>query len=94
MTDLPSGPFSHPILLSEFAPISLQTFLNTAAHARLVERHKIFDKFQSGFRHKHSTETTLLRMTNDILMHADKGEYFILILLDCCLQYHQSCHFI
>ncbi|KAK0147269.1 hypothetical protein N1851_013310 [Merluccius polli] len=34
------------------------------------------------FCHKHSAETTLLRVTNDILMHADRGEYYIPILLD------------
>ena len=48
----------------------------------VVNGNNIFDKFQSGFRHQHSTETALLRVTNDILMHADAGEHSILVLLD------------
>lgn len=44
----------------------------------LVEGHKIFDKFH----HMHSTETALLRVTDDILMHADKGKYSTFIQLD------------
>lgn len=48
----------------------------------LIEGHNIFDKFQSGFYHKHSTKTALPSVTNDILMHADKGEFSMVILFD------------
>lgn len=48
----------------------------------LVEENHIFDKYQSGFRQKHSTETALLRVTNDILMQSDCGDIAILVLLD------------
>ncbi|KAF7642866.1 hypothetical protein LDENG_00249520, partial [Lucifuga dentata] len=47
-----------------------------------MEANDIFDKFQSGFRKKHSTESALLRVTNDILMRTDSGERTILLLLD------------
>lgn len=40
----------------------------------------IFYKFQSGYRH--STETALLKIINDVLMHSDKGEQSIYVLLD------------
>ena len=43
---------------------------------------RIFDKFQSGFRQNHSTETALLQVMNDILVQADKWEHSILVLLD------------
>lgn len=45
----------------------------------IMERNKIFDKFQSGFS---SMETALLRVTNDILMTARSGNLTVLILLD------------
>ncbi|KAF7644998.1 hypothetical protein LDENG_00212130 [Lucifuga dentata] len=48
----------------------------------ILEANDIFDKFQSGFRKKDSTESALPRVTNDILMHADSGERTLLLLLD------------
>ena len=47
-----------------------------------LENHEIFDKFQSGFSKRHSTETTLLKVSSDILVSADSGEYTVLVLLD------------
>ncbi len=34
----------------------------------VLDKHNIFDKFQSGFCRLHSTGTALLRVSNDILM--------------------------
>lgn len=47
-----------------------------------METNNIFDKFQSGFRKTYSTETALLKVTNDILMSADSHNLVIVILLD------------
>lgn len=47
-----------------------------------LEKYNIHDRFQSGFRKLHSTETALLKVTNDIMMSADSGEYTVLVLLD------------
>ena len=47
-----------------------------------IEDHEIFDKFQSGFHSRYSTETALLRVANDIILAADSGEYTVLVSLD------------
>jgi len=38
--------------------------------------------FPSGFRSLHSTESALLRVTNDILLPLDSGSCVVLVLLD------------
>ncbi len=47
-----------------------------------LDNNGIYDKFQSGFCKNHSTETALLKVTNDILVAADSGECTFLVLLD------------
>uniref|UniRef100_A0A8C5AMC5 Reverse transcriptase domain-containing protein n=1 Tax=Gadus morhua TaxID=8049 RepID=A0A8C5AMC5_GADMO len=47
-----------------------------------LETNDLFELFQSGFRSKHSTETALHKVTNDLLLSSDTGSLNILILLD------------
>ena len=42
----------------------------------------LYDEFQSGFRQKHSTETALIKVLNDIRLNSDKGKTTVLVLLD------------
>lgn len=45
-------------------------------------KNNISDRFQTGFRTSHSTESAFLRVTNDILRGADSGSCVVLLLLD------------
>ena len=44
--------------------------------------HSLYPKFQSSYRKNHSTETALVRVTNDILMKMNTQEVTLLVMLD------------
>ena len=47
-----------------------------------MKTYSLHDKFQSAYRPAHSTETAMLRITNDLLLAADDGQVGCLVLLD------------
>ena len=47
-----------------------------------LNANNLLDPFQSAYRHGHSCETALLRVLNDVLCSADRGELSLLVLLD------------
>ena len=76
-------------MLKNYRPISklplLKKFLEKVVTNQLItvlERFELLDKFQSPFRKKHSTETALVRIRNDIHMASDAGHSSLLVLVD------------
>lgn len=78
-----------PNLPSSYRPISLLPFLSKILEkvvatqiCDILSSNNLDEEFQSGFRTYHSTETALLRVSNDIRLAADQGKVSLLILLD------------
>ena len=76
-------------VLNNYRPISKLPFLSKVLEKIIYSQltsymlnNDMFEKFQSGFRALHSTETALLKVTNDLFLATDDGDCAILILLD------------
>lgn len=78
---LPNGP-------SDLRPISIlplaSKILEKVVHLQVIEHANkyILPSMQSGFRRSHSTNTTLLKIANDMTRAIDNSEVTLLVLLD------------
>jgi len=80
---------TNPEVASNYRPISnlytISKMLEKLFMSRIrphVETSADFNRFQSAYRHTHSTETTLLRMLNDVYDTADNQPRSLVLKLD------------
>ena len=77
------------LLYKNYRPVSNLQYVSKLTERMVFEQihthmmtHSLYPEFQSAYRKNHSTETALVRVTNDILMKMNIQEVTLLVMLD------------
>ena len=91
--------YFHSPYLKSYRPVSNLSFISKIIEkivlsqiSDYLNKNDIFSHIQSAYRPKHSTETVLLKITNDLLLALDRGEVSILTLLDLSVAFDTINH--
>jgi len=78
-----------PKCFNNYRPISKLPFISKVLEkvvfnqlSSYLKENGVLDKYQSGFRSQHSTESALLKVLNDLFLIVDSGKCAVLILND------------
>ena len=74
-----------PVSLKNYRPVSSLAFVSKLLAKQLHDhfsQHKLYEKHQSAYRKRHSTDTALTRVQNDILRAMNDSKATVLVLLD------------
>ena len=78
-----------PESLKNYRPVSNLTFVSKLLERMVAKQlhdhlsqHQLYEKHQSAYRKRHSTETALTRVQNDILRAMEYSKATVLVLLD------------
>ena len=84
---------------SDFRPISLLNFLSKAleyiVHQQInahIETYHILDCMQTGFKKSNSTQTALIKLTDDIRVGINRKHVIFLLLFDFSKAFNTVCH--
>ena len=77
------------LLYKNYRPVSNLQYVSKLTEKMVFDQihthmmtHSLYPEFQSAYRKNHSTETALVRVTNDILMKMNTQEVTLLVMLD------------